>query len=328
MFQIGLQITKNYDKYLKLLNILNTTYDFNHKVNFIHIPSHDKIIKYIEDLDILHCYHIDKTYFEKATRKLKWIQIGSAGVEKSLIKDVIKSKTIITNASGIHAEPVSEYVFSSMLYFNKLFIDILQFKQNKNWPQWDIASKINQLKNKTIGIIGYGKIGLEISKKAKAFNMNVIATRRLQKKHEKKRFVDRLIPISDLSILLKESDFIILSCPLTPLTKNMITLDQLKLMKKTSILINIARGEIINENDLIYALKNKIIGGAVLDVFTKEPLSKQSELFKLKNTFLSPHISGNYKNYQKDMMQLFGENLNRFINGKALKNRVCKKRLY
>jgi len=327
MLQIGLQITKNTDKYLQLLNIIKENYDFNDKINFINIPTHNEISKYINKLDVLHCYQIDKTFFEKATN-LKWIQLGAAGVEKSLIKEVIKSKTIITNVSGIHAEPVSEYVFSTMLYFNKLFSDIFLFKKNGEWTQWDIASKINQLKDKTIGIIGYGKIGIEISKKAKAFNMQVIATRRLQKIIEKKRFVDKLIPLSKLSTLLKESDFVIVSCPLTPLTKNMITIKQLKMMKKTSILINIARGDIINEKDLIHALKTKTIGGAALDVFTNEPLSNKSELFKLENTFISPHISGNYKNYQKDMIQFFGENLNRFILGKTLKNRICKKRLY
>ena len=328
MLQIGLQITNNYKKYLKLLDLLNENYNFNNKVDFIHIPKQNEIIKYIENLDVLHCYQIDKTYFDKATTKLKWIQIGAAGVEKSLIKEVIKSKTIITNVSGIHAEPVSEYVLSTILYFNKLFNDIILFKKNKQWTQWDIASRIDQLKNKTMGIIGYGKIGIEISKKAKAFKMKVIATKRLQKRTETKRFVDKLIPISDLSILLKESDFVVICCPLTPLTKNMITLDQLKLMKKTSILINIARGDIINEKDLIHALKTQCIGGAALDVFTNEPLSNKSELFKLENAFISPHISGNYKNYQKDMIQFFGENLNRFIMGKTLKNRICKKRLY
>ncbi len=328
MLQIGLQITKNTQKFLDLLQVLNKNYDFKEKVNFIHIPSQDEISHYINQLDVLHCYQIDKTFFNKASSKLKWIQLGAAGVEKSLIKEIIKSKIIITNASGIHAEPVAEYVFSCMLYFSKIFKDIALFKENRKWTQWDIASRVNQLKDKTIGIIGYGKIGIEISKKAKAFNMNVIATRRLQKKMEKKRFVDQLIPLSDLSILLQKSDFIIISCPLTPLTKNMINITHLKMMKRTSILINVARGEIINENDLIHALKTKLIEGAALDVFTNEPLSNKSELFELENVFISPHISGNYKNYQKDMVQLFADNLNRFLNEKALKNRICKKRLY
>jgi len=328
MLQIGLQITKNNDKYLKLLEHLNKYIIDISNINFINIPSQDDIKDYIENLDVLHCYHIEREYFIKSSSKLKWIQLGVAGVEKSLIEEVIKSKVIITNSSGIHAEPVSEYVFTAILYFSKMLNEIINFKLTREWTQWEIARNSIQLKNKTIGIIGYGKIGIEISKKAKAFGMNVIAARRLQKKIVKKRFVDKLIPVSDLSLLLNESDFVIISCPLTPLTKNMITMNEIKLMKKNSILINIARSEIINEKDLLYALKKKLIGGAALDVFSKEPLEKESELFDLDNTFISPHISGNYKNYQKDMMKLFGDNLNLFIKGKTLKNRVCKKRLY
>ena len=255
MLQVGLQITKNKDKYLKLLDHLNKCVDDISNINFINISSQDNIINYIDNLDILHCYYIEREYFNKASSKLKWIQLGVAGVENSLIEEVIKSKVIITNSSGIHVGPVSEYVFAAILYFCKMLNEINNFKLTKKWTQWEIARNSVQLKNKTIGIIGYGKIGIEISKKAKAFGMHVIAIRRLQKKCEQKHFVDRLMPISDLSILLNTSDFIVISCPLTPLTKNMITIKEIKLMKKKSILIYISRSDIINEKDLLYALK-------------------------------------------------------------------------
>ena len=129
-------------------------------------------------------------------------------------------------------------------------------------------------------------------------------------------------------MLLNNSDYVVVSCPLTPLTTNLISLKELKLMKKNAVIINIARGQILNQNDLIYALENNIINGAALDVFAKEPLEESSKLFNLDNVLMSPHISGNYPNYQKDMMIQFADNLNRFIAGKSLKNRVCKKRLY
>ena len=99
-------------------------------------------------------------------------------------------------------------------------------------------------------------------------------------------------------------------------------------MKKDSYLINTSRGSIVNENDLINALKRKQIAGAALDVFSKEPLDKDSKLFALDNVFLSPHISGNFKQYQKNMIEQFNEILIKFINNKTMKNRVCKKRLY
>ncbi len=285
-------------------------------------------IQAANQLNILHCYEIKSDFFNGVSPDLKWIQIGAAGIEKSLFQEVLKSKVIVTNASGIHADPVSEYVMSAILYFSKMFNDFEVFKDTKKWTQWDIAKKIIELKGKTIGIIGYGSIGKAIAKKAKVFGMDVIATRRLQKKVESNKFVNQLIPTSDLKILLDNSDYVVVSCPLTPLTTNLISLKELKQMKQSTIIINIARGQIINQDDLIHALENNIIGGAALDVFAKEPLEESSKLFDLDNTLISPHISGNYQNYQKDMIDLFADNLNRFVLGKALKNRVCKKRLY
>ena len=128
-----------------------------------------------------------------------------------------------------------------------------------------------------------------------------------------------------LDELLKCSDIISLHVPLTKETKSLIDKTKMELLKPSAIIINAARGGIIDEDALASALEKGRIRGAALDVFTNEPLSNKSELFKLENAFISPHVSGNYKNYQKDMIQFFGENLNRFILGKTLKNRICKK---
>ena len=163
---------------------------------------------------------------------------------------------------------------------------------------------------------------------AKTLGMKVLATRRLQKKNEQKKFVDSLMPINKIDFILKNSNFVAITCPLTPLTKNMIDKKSFKIMRKDSYLINTSRGSIINENDLINALKKKEIAGAALDVFSKEPLNHDSKLFELDNVFLSPHISGNFKQYQKNMIEQFNQLLIKFINNKTMKNRVCKKRLY
>ena len=179
-----------------------------------------------------------------------------------------------------------------------------------------------------IGIIGFGALGKAIAQKAKAFDMTVIATRRLQKKAEVKKTVDELIPLDQLDHLLTESDFVVVACPLTPLTKGMIGKKELSQMKPTAFIINIARGAIIDQPALIDSLQNKVIAGAALDVFEQEPLPTESLLFSLDNVFLSPHISGNFPEYQHDVVVQFANNLNRFMAGKALKNRVCKKRLY
>ena len=325
---IGIQLTKNPEKYKTLLSVLKSELISTDELEFIHIPTDEELTMIIPELDILTTYHIKEPAFACANGELKWIHFGVAGLEHNLFPGILKSKTIITNASGVHAGPVSEFVLSTMLYFAKRFNDCHEFMQTKNWTQWEVAKQMVQLKGKTIGIIGFGSLGKAIAKKAKAFDMKVIATRRLQKKVEHKKTVDELIPISQLKHLLKNSDFVVIACPLTPLTRGMIGERELSQMKPSSFIINIARGEIINEAALIKALQNKTIAGAALDVFEKEPLPKESPLFTLDNVFLSPHISGNFPEYQHDVVLQFAENLNRYLAGKELKNRVCKKRLY
>jgi len=326
--KIGLQFTKNSQKHLQLLELLTSNLHDVIDVEFLHFPSEEDLVEHISHIDILATYSISETVFSHATNSLKWIHFGSAGIEKSLFPSILKSKTIITNASGVHAGPVSEFVLGMMLYLSKKFDGCEKFKQNNVWSQWELARQTIQLKGKTVGIIGFGDIGKAIAKKCKAFEMNVIATRRLQKKIESKKNVDELIPLANLDYLLHNSDYIVIACPLTPLTSGLIGKTELNKMKTSAFIVNIARGEIINEPELINALQKKKIAGTALDVFSTEPLEKSSPLFDLENVFLSPHISGNFPEYQKDVVIQFADNLNRYIQGKALKNRVCKKRQY
>ena len=134
--------------------------------------------------------------------------------------------------------------------------------------------------------------------------------------------------MDQLNKVAQESDFLAMACPLTPMTENMIDKNIFNIMKDTAFVINTSRGKIINENDLIAALESNKISGAALDVFATEPLDDESPLFNLENVFLSPHISGNFSSYQERMIIQFNDMLIKYMNNKALKNRVCKKRLY
>ena len=326
--KIGIELTKNKEKYQDLLSVLKSGLDSKNGLEFFHISDDNDLKNKINDLDILATYGISENVFSNKSDKLKWIHFGAAGIEQSLFSSILKSKTIITNASGVHANPVSEFAMGMILYLSKQFGGCEEFKKSGDWTQWELARKTIQLKGKIIGIIGFGNIGKAIAKKAKTFDMKVIATRRLQKKIEKKKIVDELIPLSNLDYLLAESDYVVIACPLTPLTMGMIGEIELGIMKSSAFIINIARGAIIDESALINSLQQKQITGAGLDVFSAEPLDKDNPLFELDNVFLSPHISGNFPEYQKDVMIQFTDNLNRFIAGKDLKNRVCKKRLY
>ena len=323
---VGLQITKNTKKYKKLISFLDTKK--LDSVQFIHIKNNKELKKNFHLLNILVTYKITPKLFQYRSSNLKWIHIGASGIEENLFDDLLKSKVMLTNSKGINAQPVAEFIISQVLYFSKRITDCNQFKLNKTWSQWEIAKQIKLLENCTLGIIGYGEIGKKLSKLAKAFGMKVFATRRLQKKTEHKKNVDYLLPLNQLNTLLKESDYVCITCPLTPLTHGMINKDSFKIMKKESILINTSRGSVVNEQDLIQALLDEKIAGASLDVFSQEPLDKKNPLFNINNVFLSPHISGNFSQYQEQMMIQFNDMLIKFINQKTLKNRVCKKRLY
>jgi len=328
MLKIGLGITKNKEKFLLYKQFILESIRSQQPVKIIDVSSKKYLEKEINNINILLTYSIKSSIFDNQINNLKWIQIGNAGVDDSLFDEVINSNIIITNSRGINSIPVAEYVMAAILFFSKNFPDCLNFKKEKKWSQWYIAKKNNVLKNQSIGIVGYGAIGKEIAKRAKAFNMRVFATRRLQKNKTSNSKVDELLPINDLEYMIGKSQFLVIACPLTPLTKNLIDKNQLNLMPPNSYIINISRGDIVNEKDLIEHLKNNKIKGAALDVFHNEPLKQNNDLFKLKNVFLSPHIAGNFKGYHMALIESFRDNLNRYLDNKPLKNRVCKKRLY
>ncbi len=175
-----------------------------------------------------------------------------------------------------------------------------------------------------------GSIGREVARLAKAFGMRVVATRRSAKRLERARYVDMIFPREQLRRLLAESDFVALTLPFTPETNKLIGEEELRTMKPTAYLINISRGDIVDEEALIRALEEDWIAGAGLDVFTTEPLPTDSRLWELSNVIFSPHISGGGSSGGNVVpaTKLFSENLRRYLSGKKLLNVVDKRKGY
>ena len=188
----------------------------------------------------------------------------------------------------------------------------------------------NELFNKTIGILGYGKIGKEIAKRIKPFGTKLIGYSR--KVTKKDKYLSNIYISKDLKKSAADLDYLIISCPLTDKTKNMININIFKSMKKTGVIINIARGGIINESDLYKALKSKIIGGAIIDTWFKYPHNKEENNFKpsnysfnkMKNVVMSPHISAWSENMIDRRSKVISNNINRLYEGKVLMNVVKK----
>jgi len=250
---------------------------------------------------------------------LKWIHSIGAGVDGILTPDVLESKAIITSSSGIHREPISEHVLAFMLSFVRSFHIFARQQMRKEWKRYELQ----ELAGKTLGIIGLGEIGSEIAIKAKALGMRVIAVKRTS--GEKPTSVDQLWMQDRLKDLLGDSDFVVLSLPLTPETRGFIGEPELRAMKKSAYLINISRGKIVHEAKLIQAIREGWIAGAGLDVFEEEPLPEKSELWQMPNVIITPHVAGSNPQYTARAMAIFEENLQRFLNGKPLTNLVDKK---
>jgi phosphoglycerate dehydrogenase-like enzyme len=252
--------------------------------------------------------------------KLKWIQITSAGADRYLTDEFKRNPVKLVNVSGIHATPIAEFILEMMLMFVKRAPMFFELKQKKEWNR--LSTQI--LRGKTVGIVGMGAIGTEAARLCKAFGMNVIATRRSVKKETRARYVEKLLPATQLPELLKQSDFVVIALPLTRETTNLISDKEFSQMKKSAYIINIGRGPIIDEPAMVRALKGGQIAGAGLDVFATEPLVKESPLWEMPNVIMSHHVSGDRDDYEEQVMNIFCKNLKRYIEGKRLFNIVNK----
>jgi D-2-hydroxyacid dehydrogenase (NADP+) len=263
----------------------------------------------------------------KRAPALKWLQLTSAGVDRLIDSPIVRSHITVTTASGIHATPISEYVIGAMLAFAKGFPRALQAQQSATWRPY-IAQ---ELESATIGIIGMGAIGARTAELAKALRMRVLAMRRSVTARTSETgvpSVDEYLPVSDLPYLLAECDYLVLALPLTAESRHIIGEAELRQMKPTAVIVNIARGAVIDEEALIVALKEGRIAGAALDVFEREPLPPESPLWSLPNVLLTPHISGGTPVYMERAVDLFCDNLRRHLAGKPLRNVVDLERGY
>ena len=277
-----------------------------------HLPSADILITW-------GFINIDE-YLPSAPR-LRWIHALSVGVEKLLSPAIAASPIQLTNVRGIHGIPMSEHVFGMMLAFSRSIAGFARQQQDAIWKRLSLT----ELYNKTLCIVGLGSIGREIAKRAKAFNMRIVATKRTL---TEELFVDELCTPDELDRLLGESDYVVLTVPETPDTVGLFSYERICRMKESAVLINVARGSVVSEAGLIKALTEKKIAGAALDVFEAEPLLESSPLWKMDNVLITPHCAAVSPLYLDRAMQCFCENLALYMNNKTMRNIIGKERGY
>jgi len=284
-----------------------------------------ELLALVRDADVLLAGVFSRELF-LAAKRLKWIQSFFAGVDRLLFPEVVESRVIVTNASGVNSTAVSEHAVGLMLALSRKLHFHVRNQMENRWKTSDaeLLTQMEELSGKTVGIVGLGRIGGEIAKKAKCLGMTVVATRR-NLFSPKSGYIDKLVPAENLKRLLTDSDFVMLALPLTKDTERMIGEAELKSMKKTSYLINVSRGKLVEEEKLIQALNEGWIAGAGLDAFEMEPLPRDSPLWQMKNVIITPHVAGLTPYYLDRLTDLFCDNLNRFLRGESLINVVDKK---
>ncbi|GCE17085.1 D-2-hydroxyacid dehydrogenase [Dictyobacter kobayashii] len=272
---------------------------------------------------------------------LRWVQLYSAGANQAFDSPLAQSKATITTASGVHAVNIAEYTLTTMLAWFHRFPRFEEWKQKGQWPDEQGRNLFmpEELRGKTLNVVGYGSIGREVARLARAFGMRIIAMEQ-RPDHRDHGFIfpdigdpegklpDHYYPKDQFHQALAESDVVVAAVPLTPDTRGMFDAAAFRAMKDTTFFVNIARGDVCNEADLIHALKEKEIAGAALDVFTEEPLPSSSPLFGIPNVFMSPHISGMTPHYDERVAMIFTENLRRYVKGEPLYNAVDRERGY
>ncbi len=286
-------------------------------------------------------YTTDRILRPEQAPQLRWVQGHWAGVNNLVDTPAWTSDLLLTTTSGIHAPNIGQYVMAQMLAWANHVPRWLRVQQGGTWPQGRRdAFQPDELAGRTLGIIGYGSIGREVARLARAFNMTILVTKRDARHVEDTGYTlpgfgdpagdlpTRIYPAEALRSVVAQCDTVVITLPLTPRTRHLFDESLFQAMKPSAYVINVGRGPVIDERALIKALQRGWIAGAGLDVFETEPLPDDSPLWGMQNVILTPHVSGMTAHYDERAVDLFVANLRRYLAGETLINLVNREEGY
>ena len=254
-------------------------------------------------------------------KQLRWVQSNGVGFETMLYPEMIESDVVITNAAGALDTPMAEHAFALILSFTRGIVIQDRVRKERTWAR-DLISP-SQIEGKTVCVLGLGSIGRGVARRLHAFGVEVVAVD--AQVTEPPEGVARVVKPEGMLDALAGADFVVVALPLTERTRGLVNAACFDRMKETAYLVNIGRGPIVNEADLIEALKAGKIAGAGLDVFEQEPLPESSPLWDMPNVVMAPHMGGRSTEGQQNLRKIFCENLRRYAAGEPLMNIVDKR---
>lgn len=292
------------------------------EITFTHARTDADAAEAIQTADVALASRLSAAMVERAPR-LRWVHSTAAAVGILPLEELAARRIAVSNSRGIQAAPIAEHVMGGLLLLSRRFNLLLEAQRERRWIQNDLSATAWpwSLKGRRMTILGFGTIGQEVARRAHAFGMYVTGIRR-RLDQPVPPFVDRIVSGDQLNEALRGSDVLVISAPFIPETDRLIRAEHIALMNPGAILINVARAKIMDESALLAALQSGRLGGAVLDVFEREPLDPASPLWGLPNVIISPHSSGLRSDHWDEVIDLFSENLVRFQRDEPLLNEV------
>jgi phosphoglycerate dehydrogenase-like enzyme len=278
----------------------------------------------LRDAEVFAGWQLPREHFATA-RRLRWMHSASAGIEANLFPELVGSDVILTNSTGLHSVSIPEHVLGQMLVLARNFHEAVRLQQRREWNRFGVisfAGGVRELDGGKLAILGAGAIGRNLAQRATGLGMHVRVMRR-----DAARSVEgaeAVVPPAALHELLAWADWVVCALPLTGETRGLIDEAALRAMRSDAFLINIGRGEHIDDAALVHALRRGAIASAALDAFSQEPLPADHPFWSLPNLLLTPHISGYTSRYFEKMLALFEDNLDRYVHGRPLRNIVDK----
>lgn len=253
--------------------------------------------------------------------RLEWLQTIGAGVNGILTPELRDSPVILTNASGIHAEPITEHMFGQLLMVTRRLAEAWEQQKTRQWNADRLSERATLLAGKTLGVLGVGAIGGKSAEVGRAFGMRVVGLRRTGEPHP---HVEKMYGFEDRLEFFRECDVVMNSLPLTERTRHFMSWEEFAALKPAAIVANTGRGGTINTEALMAALREGRLGAALLDVTDPEPLPPDHPLWTMQNVYITPHYSGSHPGYNGRAGRIFVENLRRYLAGEPLVNVVDK----
>lgn len=251
--------------------------------------------------------------------KLSWLQMHAAGADRPIYREMIEKGASVTTASGANAGPVAQMAVTGILALARRLPEIMDSQRRKAWEPFLGRGAPRDLNTQSVMVVGWGPIGQEVARLCRCVGMKVIGVRREVVATEG---ADKIVTFAEVPQHLPEVDWVVLACPLNDTTRGLLNAQTLALLPVGSRIVNVARGEVIVEKDLIAAVQSGHIGGAFLDVFEKEPLAQESPLWTLPNVIVSPHTAGHTQGHYSAVGDIFLDNLNRWLKSEPQRNLV------